>query len=854
MTRLSKTVYLAIHGHFYQPPRENPWTERIEHQPDARPFHDWNDRILIQCYQPNAMARIVDDKGKVLEIVNNFRLISFNVGPTLLSWLEKHVPVVYYRILEGDRLSVHERSGHGNALAQVYNHMILPLAREQDQRTQIRWGIFEFKKRFGRDPEGMWLPETAASERTLEILIEEGIRFTILAPEQAEKIRPLQVEGEKGDRRPSSAEWAGVTGGKIDPTRPYRFFHSKEAGRFLDLFFFDGPLSRDMSFSDLLFDAKGFIDRLKGAHHRDRHHPELVHVASDGESFGHHKAYGERVIAFLLHEEAEQHGFKRTNYGEYLEKFPPQYEVRIRPGEGSSWSCAHGVGRWKEDCGCRTGGEAGWNQKWRTPLREAVRFLAEETGKLYDTHARPFLKDPPAARDAYIELILDRSQAAREKFFEDHSARGLLAGEEIQCLKLLEMERYALLSETSCGWFFNDISGIETVQILRYALRAFELAREFGGEALEDQFVAILAHAKGNRTETGDGRSVWEKRVKPAVVSREKLVAHFAFRKLFGLEIQPGDFYNQEVEEGESEEEPVEEMRLLMGALRMRGKTVPEENNFLYAIFQEQHSRVYCFVKETRDPAELHRLVIAPLGLLRKKDAAGLFSKLQQDFGRESFSLRDLFPEERDEVLRILSHQMREDLYRMAARFYEQDRPEISIFREAGRALPEEFRELMEWMMGERLCDVVKRLGEKAASSEVEAEGKKLLAEAKEGGFSVHTGPAVEYLSSELNRWIEKLFHKPESALVKKIEEVLDLAKSLGMSLHHRIAQDLFFAFAQKILSEWIETYPEGTGGEQGARGVASLQMIQAVIRLGGQLDFNMRQYEEKLKQKVRVG
>lgn len=848
MTKLSKTVYLTIHGHFYQPPRENPWTERIELQPDAKPFHDWNDRILIQCYQPNAMARIVDGEGRVLEIVNNFRLISFNVGPTLLGWLEKQAPVVYYRILEGDRLSVRDHSGHGNALAQVYNHMILPLAREEDQRTQVRWGIFEFKKRFGRDPEGMWLPETAASERTLEILMEEGIRFTILAPEQAEKIRPLQIEGEKGGRKPSLAEWHNVTGGKIDPTRPYRFFHSKEPARFLDLFFFDGPLSRDLSFSDLLFDAKKFVERLKGAHHRGRHHPELIHVASDGEAFGHHKAYGERVVAFLLHEEAERHGLQRTNYGEYLEKFPPQYEVRIRPGEGSSWSCAHGVGRWKEDCGCHTGGEAGWNQKWRAPLREAVRLLAEEIGKLYHTQARPFFKDPAAARDAYIELILDRSGETRKKFFEAQCSRPLSREEEIQGLKLLEMERYALLSETSCGWFFNDISGIETVQILRYALRTFELAREFGGGGLEDKFVEILSRAKGNRPEAGDGRSVWEKRVKPAVVSGEKIAAHYAFRKLFNLEVQSGDFYNQEVEEGESEEESADEMRLLMGVLRMRGKTVPEEEEFLYAIFQERHSRIHCFVKETRDPAGLPKLVIAPLNLLRKKDAAGLFSKLQQEFGREPFSLQDLFSEERERVLRILSHQMREDLYRMAAQFYEQDRREISIFRAAGKTLPGEFRELMEWMMGERLCDVVKRLGGKAPSSEVEAAGKELLKEAREGGFSVHTEPALEYLSGELNRWIEQLFNKPETALVKKIEEVLSLAKSLEMNLRHHIAQDLFFTFSQKILREWIETYQEGTGG--GPR----LAMIQAVIRLGGDLGFNMKQYEEQLKRKTGVG
>lgn len=852
MHKLDRTVYLALHGHFYQPPRENPWIERIELQPDAQPFHDWNERILVQCYQPNAMARIVDGEGKVLEIVNNFRLISFNIGPTLFAWLEKHAPVVTYRILEGDRLSVRDRSGHGNALAQVYNHMILPLAREADQRTQIRWGIFEFKKRFGRDPEGLWLPETAASERTLEILIEEGIHFTLLAPEQAEKIRPLHIEGEKGERRPSSAEWHRVAGGKIDPTRPYRFYHSREPGRFIDLFFFDGPLSHDMSFSDLLFDAKKFVERLEDAHHSERHHPELIHAAADGEAFGHHKAYGERVVAFLLHEEAERHGFKRTNYGEYLEKFPPQYEVKIRPGEGSSWSCVHGVGRWKENCSCHTGGGEGWNQKWRTPLRKAVQFLAQEMARLYESEGRLFFKDPWAARDAYIELILDRSEEARGRFFDKHRIRSLSPAEVIRGLKLLEMERYTLLSETSCGWFFNDLSGIETQQILRYALRALEIAREFGDEGLEEKFVEILSKAQSNRPEIGGGREVWEKLVKPAVVSKEKLAAHFAFRKLFELEIPMKDFYNQEIEEGESEQEEADQRTLRMGLIRLRGKTVPEENQFVYAIFQERHSEIHCFVKETTDPAELHRLDSAPLSFLRKREAASLLRNLEQGFGTHSFSLGDLFPEERDQILRILSRQMREELYKMASRFYEKGRLEISVFREAGTSLPEEFRELMEWMMGERLYDVLRRLDQKASFQEAAEEGKKLLKETRESGISLRMEPAAEYLSGELNLWIEKLFHEPDAALVQKIDCMLGLAASLGMNLRPRIAQDLFFAFAQKVLKEWIEAY--GAEGRVDSRRPPTFEMIQSIIRLGGELGFNMRQYEERLKQKAGAG
>lgn len=491
-----KTTPLIIHGHFYQPPRENPWTDEIETQPDAKPFHDWNERILHECYRPNALA-------------GTFRRLSFNAGPTLLSWLERHSSEVYQKILEGDRQSREEHLGHGNAMAQVYNHMILPLAQEREQRTQIRWGIFDFKKRFGRDPEGMWLPETAASGRTLEILIEEGLKFTILAPEQASEIRPLASE---------SSDWQDVSDSSINPQQPYRFFHSQGRERWMDVFFFDGPLSREVGFGDLLFDTKKFLDRLMKHCPRGGSEPGLVHIACDGETFGHHKRSGDAVLARLLGQEAPRHGLLSTNYGAILEKFPPRFEVRIKTGEGTSWSCSHGLGRWKENCGCHTGGPHGWNQKWRKPLREAVQFLEREAALLFESEGRNFFKDPWTARDQFIELILDHFPESQERFFESHASRPLSREEKQKALKLLEMERYAMLTETSCGWFFNDLAGIETIQILRYALRSLELASEFRRQKPEEDFVGILSQAQSNQAKLGDGREVWEKLVKPARV------------------------------------------------------------------------------------------------------------------------------------------------------------------------------------------------------------------------------------------------------------------------------------------------------------------------------------------------
>jgi len=848
LTKPTKTVYLTIHGHFYQPPRENPWIERIELQPDASPFHDWNDRISIQCYQPNAMSRIVDSHGKVLEMVNNFRLLNFNIGPTLFDWFEKHAPIVYRRILEGDRMSVRDHSGHGNALAQVYNHMILPLAQEREQRTQIRWGVYEFKKRFGRDPEGIWLSETAANERTLEILIEEGIKFTILSPEQAATIRPLEVDPEKGLRRPGHGPWEEVPHGTIDPTRPYRFFHPKDPNRGIDLFFFHGPLSREVSFGDVLFDGKKFIEKLLAAHRPERQHPELIHIAVDGETFGHHKAFGERVVTYLLHEAAEPHGFKKINYSEYLEKFPPQYEVKLQPGEGTSWSCAHGVGRWQDDCGCHTGGQAGWNQKWRRPLREAVRHLEEAVAKLYEENGRPLFQDPWQARDGYIEVILDRSPENREKFLAKYASRTLSPEDKIKAIKLLEMAKYAMLTETSCGWFFNDLSGIETLQILSYALRAIELAEELGAGALEKEFVDLLAHAKSNRREIGDGRDVWEKLVKPGRVSLKRIVSHFAFFKLFGLEAPPDDFYGYQIQEGESEQETVEDMTLLMGTVRLTGKTIPETYEFTYAIFQEKIYGIQCFAKRSARPDELHRLDVAPLPHLRKKFSWALLNSLRQAFGVESFSLKDLFPEEREKILWVLTRDMREDLYQTATRFSEERHSEVQLFHEAGNPLPEEIRGLLEWMMGERLFQLVQKLDTPTASFEdVANKAKALFAEANSRGFSIKTNLTVDFLSAKLNAWIEKLFQEPDASLVQRIEKALELARELNIHVRDRIAQDLFFVFAQRVLREWIEAYQQMPGED------SKLEMIQTVIRLGIQLGFNMRPYEDRLKLKATV-
>ncbi len=505
---MSENISLCIHGHFYQPPRENPWTGEIEMQSSASPHHDWNERVYQECYLPNTEAKILDKKGKIINVVNNFEKMSFNIGPTLFSWLEAKHSKTYQKILKADETSRSAHQGHGNAIAQIYNHMIMPLANRRDQITQLKWGIREFKHRFKRDPEGVWLPETACNEGTLEILADERIKFIVLAPQQAKAVKTLK-----------GTSWHDVSSGMIDPRFPYRLFVKGNPNKFIDIFFYDGSIAKDLAFGNLAFEAMYFADALDHAKAKSESRAQLIHTAADGETFGHHKAFGERALAYLLNAEASKRGYRIVNYGEFLESHPPRFEVRIKEGEdgdGTSWSCAHGVKRWKEHCGCQAGGPPEWTQHWRKPLRESLDWLRDELVKVFESYGSRCFKNMWGARNDYIQLILDHTPKTRWEFFEQHASKVLSDEEVILSSQLLEMQRYAMLMYTSCGWFFNDISGIETVQILQYAARAIEIARQITNQSFEEEFITRLAKAKSNVPEFKTGRGVYKKLVKPA--------------------------------------------------------------------------------------------------------------------------------------------------------------------------------------------------------------------------------------------------------------------------------------------------------------------------------------------------
>jgi alpha-amylase/alpha-mannosidase (GH57 family) len=512
---------LITHGHFYQPPRENPWTGIIEEQPSAAPFHDWNERIHSECYRPNAFALISDPATGQSQTINNYANISFNFGPTLLSWLEQNHPDTYEQIIDADRQSALERDGHGNAIAQAYGHAILPLCNERDLRAQIRWGLADFRYRFGREAEAVWLPESACNDRVMVALIEAELRFVILAPHQAARVRIFpspfgrgaRSEGAQHSDRVLLSEdtqpWQDVNDQSIDTSIAYRCSHRDGSNRSIAVFFYDGPTSRAIAFDNLLRSSSALVEALR----RSAGNKNMVNVATDGETYGHHFKFGDLCLAHALAEEAPASGFQVTNYGNYLALHPPKFEVEINSGpegEGASWSCAHGVGRWVRNCGCHTGGEQGWNQEWRTPLRRALDYLRDENIPHFEATRGELFIFPWVARDESISLVLDQN-SSREQFLYDQAGRWLTGGEQTRALTYLELQRMLLLMYTSCGWFFNDISGIETIQILKYAARAIDLMEQLRLPSLRERFLEMLSEAKSNRAEMGTGADVYRK-------------------------------------------------------------------------------------------------------------------------------------------------------------------------------------------------------------------------------------------------------------------------------------------------------------------------------------------------------
>lgn len=669
--------YICIHAHFYQPPRENPWLETIEYQESAHPYHDWNQRISAECYQPNSAARILDKDGRIDRIVNNYARISFNIGPTLLSWLSAEDTATYNRILEADKESSERFSGHGSALAQAYNHAILPLCNPRDKFTQIQWGLRDFAYRFGRQPEGMWIPETAVDLETLDIMAQMGIKFAILAPHQAKRVR------KRGER-----SWRNTPNQSIDPTMAYEI--CLPTGRRMALFFYNGTISLAVGFQHLLSDGNNFVNRLMGAFSPERERPQLVHIAVDGETFGHHHQFGDMALAYALNAIESDKKVRLINYGEFLEKHPPTHLVEI--WEKSSWSCPHETGRWKEHCTCSTGAHPDWQQRWRTPLRKAMDELRDTLESLYDDDAIGFLKDPWAARNDYINVILDRSPKSIERFLVNHQTHPLSSEEKIRVLKLLELQRNAMLMYTSCGWFFDDVAGIETLQILQYAGRTIQLAEElFGKENLESSFLEILQKAQSNVPEMGNGRDLYNAFVKPAIIDQYKAAGHYAVRSLFQDDIEHSELYSYSVDRQSSKTVTCGHTKLVIGRCRITSVITTETSELDYAVVHFGDHNFRGGVRESSGKNPDPKMAAELTAAFEKADLPSVFRIMDEQFGPNVFSLKSLVRDEQRRILDMLLKSANEDLEELNRQTYERLSPLMRFIMELKLAIPAHF-------------------------------------------------------------------------------------------------------------------------------------------------------------------
>jgi alpha-amylase/alpha-mannosidase (GH57 family) len=762
MTAKAHPMQLCIHGHFYQPPRENPWTGRIELQDSAAPHHDWNVRIQRECYAPNGASRLLDDKGRIREIHNNYRRISFNFGPTLLEWMERHDPDGYRSILEADRLSCLDHAGHGNALAQVYNHAILPLGTERDRRTQIEWGIRDFELRFGRRPEGMWLAETAINMDTVVSLIESGIRFTVLAPTQAERIRVLA-----GDA------WTDVSNNDIDTSRPYRIFPLDAEGEplcagHLDVFFYHGSISAAIGFEHLLRDSHQFLGRLKGAYRPEDPVPQLVNVATDGESYGHHEPFGDMALAYLLETLCPREGIETINYGRFLALHPPRHEVRLKNAhsEGTAWSCAHGTGRWSRDCGCSSGGRDGWNQAWRTPLREAMSLLRDHAESAWDALAPQFLRDSWEAR--WDLPRMRHSLVEREQFLKAHLRPDNGSKAHSDFLRLAELVRMGQFALTSCGWFFDDISGIEPVQNLRYARRACELLRELGRPDPEPAILAILEKAV-SCFNGWSGARIWERWVVPPHDPIARLAAHAAFDQLLHGEEGPIPLHGRMLH--------LSLAPLPSGALQGWVTVYDPE-------FEEHHGFAALAWKDFDDAPKVRLARTDALPAVESPTRLpSLWSaKALKAWGTEELHLSDLSIDKRREWGEVHSRNALAALLETYERLADKSRPVLSDLSALGLDAPDFLRIPERVVLEARLSAFVESALAAPEPSEVR-NARDLLEQARKLGVSGRLWLPAAKLETALRRSLGQILSENDPAASQAVLVLLDLADGAGFPL-----------------------------------------------------------------------
>ncbi len=801
MKNSSEEKYVCIHAHFYQPPRENPWTEEIEREDSAAPYHDWNQRINLECYRANTAARLVDNQNRILDLMNNYRYLSFNFGPTLTHWLERHDPWVYQTILEADRESMEAHGGHGNAIAQVYNHIIMPLANQRDKLTQIRWGIRDFEHRFGRHPEGMWLAETAVDGATLLLLAEAGIKFTILSPHQAARWR----------FREGDTQWRDAAGGTIPSGRAYRY--SCGGGKYIDIFFYDSALAHGVAFGRLLEHSSKLleqIDKTWSSRHPSSGEPWLVNVATDGESYGHHFKFGDMALAAALEELKRDSSTEIVNYGWFLSQFPVVADVEIL--ERTAWSCAHGVGRWSSDCGCHLGGEPGWTQKWRAPLRKALEYVRDSLARHFETQMESLCADPWGARDEYIDLILDIKNHLAP-FLEKHLRGGSRSSDVSRFLELLEMQRLSLLMFISCGWFFDEISQLESVLILKYAAMAIRLAEKTGSPPLGPEFLRLLELAPSNLPEYGNGANVFLREVRPKEFNGAKAAANYAIQSIARFEQREFQMHSYSIMPQKEEDLGASPVRCLYGLVSVKDNRTLDTESFLYAVAHFGGLDFRCSVKPYLNEGEYESILAALQDAIEEQKTIKIVRVLDERFGTDYFGLEDVLKDLRASIALDVSRKTIGTYTDLQRNLFSTYKPLLLSLRQWGIRIPSDLRvsirrvlsEEVESLVEDILVHVLEHVSSDAPWDSTDfffrvhmARLNSLQEEAKLWGVSLYLVEISERLGRFMVRILTRLLRIFDEGDAGRLFRLLALCRALAIRPETWKLQTLYFQFVTK--------------------------------------------------------
>ncbi len=797
--------FVCVHGHFYQPPRENPWLDVVEVQDSAAPYHDWNERVTAECYAPNAAARLLDERGCITALRNNYNRISFNFGPTLLSWMERARPNVYAQIVLADQDSS-RRFGRGNALAQVYGHCIMPLANRRDQHTQVRWGIADFVHRFGRRPDGMWLPETAVDRATLAVLAENGIRFTILAPSQAARVRY------------AGGAWEEVGDGGIDCTRPYRCVVGPN--REITLFFYDADIAHGVAFAGLLNDGHELAHRLTAAT-AGRSATPLAHIATDGESYGHHHRFGEMALAAAIEAIERAPEVRLINYAAYLDEVAVRDEVMVR--DNSSWSCVHGVERWRANCGCHIGTYPGGQQAWRAPLRDSMDWLQMQLDGLFEQQGETLLRDPWAARDAYATLLVRREAARRDAFLERHATPAPRERERVRIWKLLEMQRFGLLSFTSCGWFFDDPSGLETVQVLTYAARALQLAGELGVN-LEPEFLRRLQPMRSNLPQYPDGRRLYRELVRPLITDGRRMTAHYAMQSAFTSPEPDTRVYAHRVTQLDRALEHSGSASFALGRVQLVSEVTEERDEHVYASLYVGGHDMHCAVAGHASRTDYPQVKASLMATFFTDPLTELIRSIDRVFGGTFYTLRDVFVEERRRILERVTAQVMLDCTADYERIVSHNRRLLDFLANAGVPLPQELRMAATYVLQRRLEQAAARFvaGEEASDAALAVWG-----DARRWGVIPTTDRVRDMLERALTGALASMALSDAEPAVRRAHAVLDAAHALGLTLNLWEAQNQYYVL---VTTDGDRCWPAALVGE--------------MRRLGERMSFQLREWE----------